>query len=94
MTDDGREPEDRVFCFLNPSRECRADCVAFLTIPYENVHVDAVQARCVLLASATTVTSCLIAGTQLLSNWVKFMKNKEADDKRNAVTTQPVKRTT
>jgi len=76
--------QNGLMCFLNDTRECGADCMAYLTEPPEDGSklLGAQQRNCVLIVSAERLG-------RYASGIVQLMLKSEADKKRSSQPTPP-----
>lgn len=78
-------PEDRtgLYCFLESSRECGADCMAYLGIRPDGPDYEGQQwSRCSLLVNAHKLGKHAVALASQGGSLLKHLRVKAADDKR------------
>lgn len=69
-------------CFLNDSRPCGADCMAYTTFPSESPHLNEQQKHCMAIVSVERLG-------RYAGGLLSLLRKSEADQKRYSRTSPP-----
>jgi len=82
--------QNGLMCFLDASRECGAECMAFITEPVEAPNILGPQQRnCILIVSAERVGRYMSGLVQLVKKGQEKTDKEAADRKRTQVAPPP-----
>lgn len=73
---------DELYCFFDRERMCGPDCMAYKTVPDDNVQLDSSQVHCVLISSAERAGRSLNIIGSILNDISKRQKRKDDDHER------------
>ena len=91
--DEHSPPEDAVYCFLDSSRPCTAECMAFLPARPEGQDYESqTWSACMLLVNVHKMGKHAVAIASQGQNLLKHLKVVQADERRGSPPTPPAVR--